>query len=155
MNLAIVIGVEKYASKNLDDLSACKNDARVIIDVLNHVKDIEELLYINESEAGYEVKRQISDFVEKYKNHTIDELFFYFSGHGERFDDNFFYILSDFDDKKRETTGLRNSELDIWIKTLSPKLCIKVIDSCFSGTKYIKSNQDIEIDLTKSAKKMH
>jgi len=153
LNLAIIIGVEKYKSSSFDDLLACKNDAEVIGEVLNDVKDIKETLFINDNEAGYEVKRQISDLVEKYKGEEIDELFFYFTGHGDRYDDDFFYLLSDFDLTKRESTGLRNSEVDDWIKTLSPKLCVKVVDACFSGTQYIKSESNTESELKKSAQK--
>ena len=153
MNLAIIIGVEKYKSSSFDDLLACKNDAKVIGEVLNDVKEIKETLFINNNEAGYEVKRKISDLVEKYKGEDIDELFFYFSGHGDRYDDDFFYLLSDFDLTKRESTGLRNSEVDDWIKTLSPKLCVKIVDACFSGTQYIKSESNTESELKKSAQK--
>lgn len=153
MNLAIIIGVEKYSSDRFDNLVACKNDAKVINSVLNNVKDIKETLYINSNEDGYIVKRKITDFIEKYKSEEISEFFFYFSGHGERYKDDFFYILSDFDNTKREATGLRNSELDNWVKTLSPKLCVKIIDACFSGTQYIKGESNTEIEFTKSAKK--
>lgn len=153
MNLGIVIGVEKYASDSLENLVACKNDASVVKSVLANVKDFEEILYINNDEAGSEVKRKVVDFVERNKDKNIKGLVFYFSGHGERFNDDFFYLPSDFDSRKRETAGLRNSELDEWIKTLSPQLCVKIVDACFSGTQYIKSESSTEIDLKKSAKK--
>ncbi|QLE30637.1 caspase family protein [Vibrio parahaemolyticus] len=153
MNLGIVIGVEKYKSDIFDDLVACKNDAKIFSDVLRNVKDFEEILYLNENESGTEIKKNIVDFVEKYKDQNVKELIFYFSGHGERFNDDFFYLPSDFDRKKRETTGLRNSELDEWIKTISPKLCVKIVDACFSGTQYIKSESSQEMDLKKSANK--
>lgn len=153
MNLGIVIGVEKYLSDSFDNLTACKNDARIIKDVLANVKDFEEILYINEDESGTEIKRQIVDFIERHKDKEVKEFTFYFSGHGERFNDDFFYLPSDFDTRKRETTGLRNSEIDEWIKTLAPKLCVKIVDACFSGTQYIKSESTTENDLEKSAKK--
>jgi hypothetical protein len=153
MNLGIVIGVEKYRSESFDDLAACKNDARVIHDVLLNVKDFEEILFINEISSGQDVKRSIADFVEKYKGKYLKELVFYFTGHGERYEDDFFYLLSDFERSKKETTGLRNSELDEWIKTLSPKLCVKIVDACYSGTQYIKSESAVENDLKKSAQK--
>lgn len=153
MNLGIVIGVEKYKSDLFDNLVACKNDAEIFRDVLNNVKDFEEIIYLNNNETGTELKNSIVDFVEKYKDYDIKELVFYFSGHGERFEDDFFYLPSDFDRKKRETTGLRNSELDEWVKTISPKLYVKIVDACFSGTQYIKNESSQETDLKKSAAK--
>ena len=138
MNLAIVIGVDTYQSSLFDNLPACKNDAMAISNVLSNVKHMEDILFIS-NESGIEAKRKISDFVENYKGQDIDELTFYFSGHGERVGDDFFYIFTDFDRAKKETTGLRNSDLDNLVKTLSPKLFVKIVDACFSGTQYIKS----------------
>ncbi|EJG2016938.1 caspase family protein [Vibrio parahaemolyticus] len=153
MNLAIVIGVEKYKSPLFDDLSACKNDARVMRDVLSNVKDVNEILYINENESAYDVKNAIADFVNNHSTSDVSELTFYFSGHGERYNDDFFYLLSDFDRSKKESTGLRNTELDGLIKKLSPKLCVKIVDACFSGTQYIKSESNTEVEFKKSASK--
>lgn len=153
MNLGIVIGVEKYKSDIFDNLVACKNDAEIFKSVLENVKKFEEILYVNNNEPATLIKRNIADFIEKYKDKEVSEFIFYFSGHGERFEDDFFYLLSDFDGKKRQTTGLRNSELDGWIKSISPKLCVKIVDACFSGTQYIKSESNTETDLRKSAKK--
>lgn len=153
MNLAIVIGVDSYTSNDFDHLPACKNDAKVVEKVLNNVKDFKEILYINSNESGYQIKSLISDFIEKYKDSEIDELLFYFSGHGERFEGDFFYLPADFNRTKKETTGLRNSELDGWIKSISPKLCVKIVDACFSGTQYIKSESNTESELKKSAQK--
>lgn len=153
MNLGIVIGVEKYESDSFNNLAACKNDAKAIRDVISDVKEFKEILYLNGDESGVDLKRKIADFVEKYKDEDIDELVFYFSGHGERYSDDFIYLPSDFDRKKRETTGLRNSELDVWIKAISPKLCVKIVDACFSGTQYIKSESGAEIEFEKSVKK--
>lgn len=138
MNLAIVIGIENYHSSLLDRLPACKNDANAIYAVLSDVKHMDEILFILD-ESGAEAKRKIYDLVERYKGQDIDELTFYFSGHGERYNEDFFYIFKDFERAKKETTGLRNSELDNLAKTLSPKLFVKIVDACFSGTQYIKS----------------
>jgi len=52
--------------------------------------------------------------------------------------DEFYFILSDFDAKKRNQTSLQNKEIDDLIRTLSPSIVIKVIDACQSGTLYVK-----------------
>lgn len=153
MNLAIVIGVNKYTSNDFGDLPACYNDAATISEVLNNVKIFKEILYLNSNETGHYLKNQISNFIGKYKDSHVDEFVFYFSGHGERFEDDFFYLPHDFSRDKKEATGLRNSELDGWIKSISPKLCVKIVDACFSGTQYIKSESNTEKELKKSAEK--
>lgn len=153
MNLGIVIGVEKYKSSTYNDLIACKNDAKLIYEVVKKVKNFKELLYVNNSESAHSIKNMISDFIEKYQNEEVNELFFYFSGHGERYSEDFLYLLNDYNPQKKETTSLRNSELDGWIKSISPQLTIKIIDACFSGTQYIKSDTENNSEFTKSAKK--
>lgn len=154
MNLAIVIGVDQYSSSSFNNLPACKNDALAVKAVLEDVKSFQEILFLVDNEPGAIAKQEIINFIEKYKGKVVDELTFYFSGHGERIDNDFFYIFSNFERATKENTGLRNSSLDEWIKALSPKLFIKIIDACFSGTKYIKSSStSLEKNLEKSAQK--
>lgn len=153
MNLAVVIGVENYVDSKYDNLPACKNDARVINQVLGNVKQFDDILYINDESSGNDAKRSIASFVDKHKNNEVNEFVFYFSGHGERYDNDFFYLFSDFTGQRRETSGLRNSELDQWFKTISPSLCVKIVDACFSGTQYIKSEGTTEDNLKGSAMK--
>ncbi len=140
MNLAIIIGVSQYDNGN--PLEACDNDIDIMKNISEKLNKFDDICYISNSPKAYEAKQIITKFINKHKEQTIDELVFYFSGHGARYPDDFFYVFKDFSEAKKETTGLRNTELDGLIKNLSPKLTIKIIDACFSGTTYIKSNQD-------------
>lgn len=152
MNLAIIVGVTKYDSDNYPTLEACDNDILIMKDTLEKLNKYDDICYISNSPKAHEVKQKITEFITKHKNNSIDELLFYFSGHGDRNKDDFFYVLSDFNELKRETTGLRNTELDGLIKNLTPKLTVKIVDACFSGSTYIKSNNDgIEPIFKKSA----
>lgn len=153
MDVAIVIGVDKYQASGFDDLPACKNDAKVFKDVIESVRGFEEILFIGNNEPALEIKRKISDLVDSYKGRDVNELMFYFSGHGERVDDDFYYIPSDFNLTRKESTGLRNTEIDDWVKAISPKLYVKIVDACFSGTQYIKSEISDEAQLKKSVNK--
>jgi len=152
MNLAIIVGVSEY--ENYANLKACDNDITIMKNTLEKLNKYDDICYISNSPKAYEVKKKIAEFVTKHKNNSINELIFYYSGHGDRNKDDFFYVFSDFREDKRETTGLRNTELDGLIKNLNPNLTIKIIDACFSGTNYIKStNDNIEQLFSKSAKK--
>ena len=153
MNLAIVIGVEQYESTRFKNLPACHNDAETFNKVIKTVKNFDDILYINNNESGRIIKVKISKFIEKHTNSDINEFIFYFSGHGERDVDDLFYLMSDYEQSKKETTGLRNSELDGMIRSLSPNLCVKIVDSCFSGTQYIKSDYSEADFFKKSADK--
>lgn len=137
MKLAIVIGVSNYSS-SANNLPGCKNDAEAVGEILKKTNNYDDILYINNNEKSAETKTQISNFVSKHKGDSIEELFYYYSGHGEFVNDEFYYVLSDFDTKKRNQTSLQNSEIDDLIRTLSPELVVKLIDACQSGTTYIK-----------------
>jgi hypothetical protein len=152
MKLAIIIGVSEYQHDNFDNLDACKKDAELFRDILSDVSSIDDFLFINNVAKAFEAKKQLSDFVSKHKKNTVDELVFYFSGHGGRYEDDFFYIFSDFKEEKKESTGLRNTELDRMVRSLKPKLFVKIVDACFSGTQYIKAESNTKIELEKSAK---
>ena len=137
MNLAIVIGVSVYLDAS-NNLPGCKNDAQAIYQVLKLSNKFENILYLNDDENSLKIKEEISNFITKNKGGAVDEFFFYYSGHGEFFNEEFYYILSDFNTKKRNQSSLQNTELDNLIRSVSPELLIKVIDACQSGTTYIK-----------------
>jgi hypothetical protein len=141
MNLAIIIGVSNYIESN--NLPGCKNDADAMWHILQKTEKFPSILYINNDESSAITKEQIANYITEHQNKPIEEFFFYYTGHGEFFNDDFFYILSDYIPKKRNQTSLQNTEIDEFIKTISPNLVIKVIDACQSGTTYIKDSASL------------
>ncbi|NNV57756.1 caspase family protein [Limnovirga soli] len=137
MNIAVIIGVSVYSNSN-NNLPGCKNDADAINQILKKTDKYDEILYINNNESSAKTKELLSNFILNNKGTVINELFFYYSGHGEFSNEEFYYVLSDFDAKKKNQTSLQNTEIDDLVRTLSPDLVIKVIDACQSGTTYIK-----------------
>ena len=150
MNLAIIIGVSSYDHCNT--LEACSNDVAIMKIVLEKLDKFDDICVISNSPKAYEAKQKITEFVNKYKSEEVNELVFYFSGHGARYDDDFFYVFSDFSEKRKEVSGLRNTELDGLIRNLNPDLTVKIVDACFSGSSYVKSENEIKPILEKSAK---
>jgi len=142
MNLALVIGVSNYGGSN--DLPACKIDAEIVSDVLSRTGKFENVLYISDNTTANGVKDRLVRFVEDHKGQVIDELFFYFTGHGEYFENEFFYLMSDYNSGKRKSTSLQNSELDNLLRALSPKLAIKFVDACNAGVTYVKEEGAFE-----------
>ncbi len=155
MKIAIVIGVSIYQSDRYDNILACDNDAKAFKDIIENVKSMDNILFIHGEVKAKNAKNEIANFIRlnKEKETKIDELTFYFSGHGERNSEDFLYLFSDYDSLKPETTSLRNSELDDFIRALNPSLCIKIVDACYSGTKYIKGDTKHQDILEKSAQK--
>lgn len=148
MNIGIVIGVSEY--QNTTPLDGCLNDANVINQLLELSNKCSDILYLTEKTDSKNVKSKISSFVNKYQNEDIDEVIFYFTGHGLFEDDEFYYILTDYNDSKKKQTSLENSELDRLLRSLSASLTIKIVDACQSGTRYIKDPESFQKYLNKS-----
>ena len=137
MNLAIIISVSEYVdSKN--NLPGCKKDAECINSIINKTNKFDEILFINEKLSSGKVKEKLTAFISEHKSKKVDELFFYYTGHGEFQNNEFYYLLSDYNQDKKNQTSLQNEEVDSLFRTLNPELVIKVIDACQSGKAYIK-----------------
>ena len=80
---------------------------------------------------------------------NIEEVLFYFSGHGITKDNEFYYCTNNTFEEKINSSSLINKNIDVIIKQLNPKLYIKIIDACESGTAYIKGIPEREQILSK------
>lgn len=147
--IAILVGVSQYQHEAA--LPPCENDLRMITDIIKGTGKFDDYIVIGNSPKGGDAKSEIASFIRKYQKEKIDEVFFYYTGHGTRYTGDFLFVFSDFIKDKIEQTSLRNSELDSMLKSLSPELAIKVVDACQAGTEYIKSGEDLEDIFKKSA----
>lgn len=154
--LAIFFGVSEYKSELLDSLPSCNNDVEVMELLITGMKNIDDYLIIKNEESKI-AREELFSFVEKHKSDEVYEVTFYYSGHGYRDGDNYYFTLSDYEYNKRETTGITQDLLDGLIKSLNPDVYVKIVDSCFSGSKYIKSvkeNGNYGEYINKAAKKV-
>lgn len=154
MNLAILIGVSGYADPG-DNLPGCKNDIELIESILRNSNKFSDTLKICEGTSSAAIKSKLSEFVTRHKKsgEAVEELFFYYTGHGDTHKDDFYYLPSDFDPSKRQQTGLSNAEVDTMLRSLGPHLTAKIIDACHSGVTYIKQKDAIDkvLQASKSA----
>ncbi|MCK5763921.1 MAG: caspase family protein [Clostridiales bacterium] len=142
MNIAIIIGTSEYENSQ-NNLPGCKKDAESVKRLVDLTDKYSEILYVNKKISSSALKEKFSDFIESQNGKDIDELLFYYSGHGEFVNDEFYYPLYDYSENKRNLNSLKNSEVDIQFKSLSPQLVVKIIDACKSGVRYIKDTQSI------------
>jgi len=142
MNLAVIVGISNYGGSN--DLPACKIDAEAINNVIKLTSKFDKMLTISDTTTANEVKDRLVKFVEEHKGQAIEEVFFYFTGHGEFYDNEFYYLMSDYNNLKRKTTTLQNTELDNLLRSLNPKLAIKFVDACNAGVTYVKEDNALE-----------
>jgi hypothetical protein len=144
MNIAILIGVSNYS--NGKDLAGCKNDVNIMHQLIKQSGKYQEILFISDNTTSEMVKNQLTDFVRKHKeNTTINEVFFYYTGHGLFHMEEFYYVLSDYDKKWLNRTTYKNGEIDELLKSLNPELTVKVVDACHSGVRYVKDVNDVEV----------
>lgn len=138
--IAIIIGISDYV--NVPSLNGCKVDADSIRTILDATGKYDEILQMDGKVDSSELDQRLPEFISKYKSETIDEVLFYYSGHGCLLNDSFAYVASDFDSSIPNSTTLNNDTVDDLLKSLNANLVVKVIDACKSGTQYVK---DIEL----------
>lgn len=137
--LGIFIGVSEYEDVNYPPLPSCNRDLDAMCLVMEKIKHFDKVIKLG-NEKSTQIKSALTSLIGEFKGKNIEEVFFYFSGHGERVDSEFYYVLADFDSKKINSTGLSESYLDGLIREVSPRVYTKMSDACFSGTKYIKDS---------------
>ncbi|MGW5983698.1 caspase family protein [Bacillus mycoides] len=136
---AILIGVSEY--QNIPNFDACKRDVDIMHSIIEYFK-YDDTLFIDTETDSYSEKKKLTNFFEKHQNEEtdVDQIFFYFSGHGTVDRENFHYLLSNYSTYRLATSSLSNNEIDNLIRLLNPKLTVKFVDACKSGTVYIKNN---------------
>lgn len=137
MNLAVVITASHYNPPQTP-LPACDCDADLIEALVGSSADFDDKLILRNLPDSAVIKKRLTEFIAKHKGSDIDQVFFYFSGHGDFSGNELFYLLPDYDEKQKRQTSLENSELDSLLRGLQPNTAVKVIDACHSGVPYIK-----------------
>lgn len=150
MNLAILVSVSDYEPK-LSNLPACKNDYKLIESILKHSGKFSDVLTLTSDTSSSHIKSELARFVKQHQGSSVSELFFYYTGHGDFFNDDLYLLFSDYDKSKQQQTSLSNRELDEMLRSLSPSLAVKLIDACHSGVTYVKNPKSLEkaIEATK------
>jgi uncharacterized caspase-like protein len=132
-NLAILVGNTKY--QNLAKLDCCELDVAAMQELLTATQKYEIFEIVLNATAD-ETRERIRAAVSKDK--SIDEVFFYFTGHGVQQEDDFYYCGTNFDNRKPNETGLSTDELHSLIRLAEADLVVKVVDACNSGTLLVK-----------------
>ena len=131
------------ANVNYDHQSAldcCANDIKAIEELLVATEKYESVNVIEDANST-RLKEELRVLFDEQKD--IDEVFFYFSGHGFANDDDFYFCATDFRSDRPNQTGLSTSDLHVMLRALNAKLVVKVIDACASGKRLIKSDLNI------------
>src|SRR5690349_3729214 len=129
MRLALVLAITNYKDESAR-LPACNADAALITTIVRLTEKYDTVKVINDEGDSTKVKSELRDFNTSHKDKKVEEVFFYFTGHGEVYKGDFRYLLADYEEGKRNQTSLSNSDLDTMLRALNPAMAIKVIDAC-------------------------
>lgn len=141
---AIIIGVEDYSNVDyFDSLTYSGKDAQNITDlILNQwgVDSKKVYLFNQSGDTTYKTIRPVLDSV--IPNLTEDDnLFFYFSGHGDEVNGNSFLILSDTTENNlsdKYENAIELSELNDLFKQCEAKIKFRIFDACKCGQSFSK-----------------
>ena len=150
MKIACLLGVSKY--KTINELRSCENDIALMNSVFEATDEYDQILCIDGNQESSKVKQQLVSFFTQYKGQQIDQVLFYYTGHGDFDGKEFSYLLSDYDHSRKKQTAIENTELDNWIRLLNPALTVKIIDACHAGVQYIKDPDAFEKFLNSTPK---
>ncbi len=129
--LAILLGQSNYL--RLPKLQACRNDLRSMQKLLESSSCFDQFLVLDDAtETALDAKEQLRFFLDSNSAEPVNELFFYFTGHGHFTGDEFIYLWNDFNPERQQETSLLSSEIDRILSKAHPELLVKVVDACYS-----------------------
>lgn len=134
-NVAILVGNTNY--QRLNPLVCCGEDLiaiKELIDATGKFEAVDLLLNCESSQLKDRIRAEID------RHATIEEIFFYFTGHGYEHEAEFYFCATNFDARRPNETGLSNSDLHTLLRSTEAELVVKVIDACSSGSLLIKSD---------------
>ena len=147
MKIAILIGVSEFDT--LKNLPPCKNDLMTMKKLIEATGSYDQIISISENTNSDQIRKNLSK-LKSFQDKRIEEVFFYYTGHGYFYSDQFHYSCSNSDLESLDKTFLSNNEVDNLIKLLNPSLTVKVVDACQAGVRYVKNIDSVEEDLVEN-----
>lgn len=137
--VVVCIGNDEYLNdKTYGKLQKCTNDAKSVFQCFMHqpaLRGIEEksILLCNEADKKI-TKQEIIHILENAIKNVQDyeQLIVFYSGHGEKIDDEFALVTYDSDFETKQNY-IKISELNSMLEECKAKDIFLIIDACFSG----------------------
>lgn len=134
-NVAILVGNTEY--RTLGSLACCSEDLAAIKELIEATGKFQIIEFILNQDSS-QLKDRIRSAIDSHPN--IEEIFFYFTGHGYQNEADFFFCATNFDVRRPNETGLSNDELHTLLRPTNADLVVKVIDACSSGALLFKAD---------------
>jgi len=134
-NIAILVGNARYL--HLGDLDCCSHDVDAMEELLNGTGTFASITKLKDTSAS-DLRCKLSEIITDHK--PVDQLLFYFTGHGSISEDVLYYCAHDFVVARPNETGLSTAELHGILRLSDANLVVKIVDACHSGALMIKAN---------------
>ncbi|MGC9995066.1 MAG: caspase family protein [Terriglobia bacterium] len=137
MNIAALIGISNY--RVAEQLPACSKDVAEMRRLLFATGKYDDIFIHSTNTEAASLKDALRGFFRRHTgSDSIQEALVYFSGHGVYHNNDVLLCCSDFDLNRPASTSLSNTELDDLLRSVGPKVAVKILDACQSGSQYIK-----------------
>lgn len=132
-SIAILIGNTTY--KRQATLECCSEDVNRMHSLLLKTEKFTQIIDIVDKpvSSAKNTIRELAEF-----EGEIEEVFFYFSGHGLSNSDDFFMCFSEFNEASPNTSGLSRTSAFELIRLFDAEVSVVVIDACEAGRNLIK-----------------
>ena len=134
---ALIFGIADYVKQ--PKLPCCLKDADAVLELAKAASRFDVIDSTKDGSADA-IRHRIREILQAEK--SWEEVLFYFSGHGYGSDGEFYFCAQDFDASRPNATGISNSELHEILRSYNPKLVVKIVDACNSGSLLIKADTD-------------
>ncbi|PEK93293.1 caspase family protein [Bacillus mycoides] len=137
---ALVIGVSNYFMDGAPNLPFCKNDIEAMAKSLENGLGLKKSNIITCGGTGDVIKEDFDNALARMASITNEEdvLLFYFSGHGQNFDQQHHLILSD--------DFISTNELIKSLERIPAKSKVVFLDCCYSGNYSIEDLVSAEVN---------
>jgi hypothetical protein len=135
-NVAILIGNTNYKPP-FHQLQCCADDLKAVAQLIESTQKFEVIETVFNKSAS-ELKESLRAIVDN--NSPINEIFFYYTGHGFQGDGEFYVCPTDFNKDHPNETGLSTAEMHLLLRSSEARIVVKVLDPCFSGALLIKKD---------------
>lgn len=134
-SIAVLIGNTKY--DELSELSCCANDVSAMRELLSATQKFTQIVDFVDQPVSL-----VKDELRKLSSveDSVEEVFFYFSGHGLSNADDFFMCFEKFKEGFPHSTGLSRTDAFELIRQFEADLSVVVVDACEAGRNLIKND---------------
>lgn len=138
---AVIIGISKYESSDIQQLRYASADARVILEFFSsrqgNIKS-DNTRWFLDNEPGHEATKEnilsaLGDWLPRAASHKMDTVILFYSGHGIIYQGDGYFVTYDADPERWSATALPMYEVQRKLGKIEAERIIVLVDTCHSA----------------------